>query len=135
MPESLDTPHDTTLRVRYEETDAGGIVYHGKYFEYFEVGRTEWLRARGLAYRDLESRGVRLVVADCSARFFAPTRYDDYLTVRTRVVELRRASIDFQYEVLRDAAVVATGRTLLVSIGADGRPTRLPQEIVTLGGG
>ena len=135
MPDPIDAPHETTLRVRYEETDAGGIVYHGKYFEYFEVGRTEWLRARGLAYRDLESRGVRLVVAQAEARYHVPLRYDDCLIVRTRIVELRRASIDFRYEILRESTRIAEGRTVLVSVGPDGRPTRLPEEIVALGGG
>lgn len=133
MTGSLHAPFDATLRVRYEETDRMGVVYHGKYFEYFEVGRTEWLRARGFAYRDLEARGAALVVTEARARYLAPARYDDVLTVRTRLAALGRASIEFRYEVLRDGETLAEGETTLVCVGPNGRPRRLPEEIAALG--
>lgn len=130
----LDAPHETTLRVRYEETDRMGLVYHGKFFEYFEVGRTEWLRARGIAWRDLEAQGAGLVVAEAHARYLSPARYDDLITVRTRLADHGRATIDFVYDVLCDGKKLAEGRTVLVSVGPSGRPTRLPARIAALGG-
>ena len=125
----LDEPFDASVRVRYEETDRMGVVYHGKYLEYFEVGRTEWLRARGFAYRDIEAAGTALVVTDAHARYLAPARYDDVLIVRTRVAEMGRASIRFRYEVLREGETLVEGETTLVSVGANGRPCRLPDAI------
>jgi len=130
----LDAPHETTLRVRYEETDRMGVVYHGKYFEYFEVGRTEWLRARGIAYRDLEARGHGLAVVDVSARYRSPARYDDLITVRTRCTAFGRASVEFSYEVLLDGALLAEGTTRLASVGPEGKPRRLPAELTALAG-
>ena len=129
-----DAPHETTLRVRYEETDRMGVVYHGKFFEYFEVGRTEWLRARGVAYRDLEAGGFGLMVADAAARYRAPARYDDLITVRTRLVAAGRATLEFAYEVLRGADLLAEGSTRLVAVGPDGRPRRLLPEVAALVG-
>jgi acyl-CoA thioester hydrolase len=125
--------HEAPVRVRYEETDRQGVVYHGKYFEYFEVGRTEWLRARGLVYRDLEAGGLTLVVAEARARYLAPARYDDLLTVRTRLERMGHASVDFAYEIRRGEERLAEGSTLLVSIGPDGRPRRLVPELAALG--
>jgi acyl-CoA thioester hydrolase len=147
-------PFDFPIRVRYEETDRMGVVYHGKFFEYFEVGRTEWLRARGFAYRDIEARGTSLVVAEVSARYLAPAHYDDLLTIRTRLVESTRASLQFAYEVLRAGGEgasqgaahpsspspptsapgekLAAGMPKLVAVGPAGRPKRLPPEIAAL---
>lgn len=128
----LRAPHETTLRVRYEETDRMGVVYHGKFFEYFDVGRTEWLRARGLVYRELEERGVALVVVDARARYAAPARYDDVITIRTVFEAAGRASIDFRYEVLRDGKTLVEGSTRLVSVGKEGRACRIPAELAAL---
>ena len=129
----LDAWHETTLRVRYEETDRMGVVYHGKYFEYFEVGRTEWLRSRGLAYRDLEARGHGLAVVDVVAKYRAPARYDDLLTIRTSCTGFGKASVDFSYEVRHeDGRLLAVGTTRLASIGPEGRPRRLPAELIAL---
>lgn len=110
-----------------------GVVYHGKYFEYFEVGRTEWLRARGTAYRDLEARGFGLAVVEAAARYRAPARYDDVVVVRTRCTSLGRASVEFAYEVRReDGTLLVEGETRLASVGPDGRPRRLPDEVAAL---
>ncbi len=128
MPDPA-APFDTSVRVRYEETDRMGIVYHGKFFEYFEIGRTEWLRALGLRYRDLEARGLALVVSECSAKYLKPANYDDLITIRTRLVGATRASIVFSYELLRGDEKLAEGATTLVSVGPNGRPRRLPEEL------
>jgi acyl-CoA thioester hydrolase len=125
-------PFDFAIRVRYGDTDRMGVVYHAKYFEYFEVGRTEWLRARGIAYRDLEERGIGLVVSEASARYLAGARYDDVLTVRTRLAGATRASIDFAYEVLRGDERLVEGTTRLVCVNDAGRPRRLPEELARL---
>jgi acyl-CoA thioester hydrolase len=128
---SLHDPHEFTLRVRYEETDRMGVVYHGKYFEYFEVGRTEWLRARGLTYRKIEESGVGLVVVEVGARYKAPAHYDDMLTVRTTLTEIGRASVSFSYEVVREGEVLVEGETKLVSVRG-GKVARLPPELMAL---
>ena len=128
----LDEPHETTVRVRYEETDRMGVVYHGKFFEYFEVGRTEWLRSRGLVYRELEAKGAALAVVDARARYLAPARYDDLITVRTILEGFGHASIDFRYEIFRDGVKLAEGSTRLVSIGPEGKPKRIPPELAAL---
>ncbi len=123
-------PHTTEIRVRYGETDRMGVVYHASYFAYFEVGRTEWLRARGIRYRDLEERGIALVVVEASARYHAPARYDDLLAVRTRLASLARATIEFSYEVARGGEVLVEGATRLACVdAASGRPRRLPEEV------
>ena len=81
---------EAQVRVRYAETDAMGGVHHANYFVWFELGRTEYTRAVGLPYREVETRGVRLVVIEASARFHAPARYDDVVVIRT--AEIGRAS-------------------------------------------
>jgi acyl-CoA thioester hydrolase len=126
--------HDHEVRVRYGETDQMGIVYHAVYFAYFEVGRTEWLRARGLAYRDVEARGARLAVIEAGARYLAPARYDDVLDVRTRVADLGHASITFTYEVRRDGRTLATGSTRLACLDESGRVRPLPDDVLGLAG-
>ncbi len=120
-----------SLRVRYAETDQMGIAWHGNYFAWFEVGRTDLLRGRGQTYRELESRGLRLPVIEAEARFVRPALYDDVLEIHTRVAILTGARIGFAYEVRRagEAACLATGRTLHAVVAANGRPTRIPAEI------
>jgi acyl-CoA thioester hydrolase len=104
--------HETRLRVRYSETDAQGIVNSADYFSYFEVGRVEWLRAAGLSYKELEKQGYGFVVVEALARYKKPAFFDDELTLRTELTELKRVSLSFGYTVLRGEEVLATGRTL-----------------------
>jgi acyl-CoA thioester hydrolase len=104
--------HETRLRVRYSETDAQGIVNSADYFSYFEVGRVEWLRAAGLSYKELEKQGSGFVVVEALARYKKPAFFDDELTLRTELTELKRVSLSFGYTVLRGEEVLATGRTL-----------------------
>lgn len=121
----------TTVRVRYAETDQMGVAWHGQYFAWFEVGRTDLLRERGCTYRELEADGLRLPVIDAAARYLRPARYDDVLEVRTRILTLGGARVEFDYEVRREGEelLVATGRTTHAAIDAGGRPRRLPQEL------
>lgn len=122
--------HETKLRVRYGETDAQGIVNNADYLSYFEVGRVEWLRAAGLSYRELEKEGHGLVVVEVLARYKRPAFFDDELTVRTELTELKRASLSFGYTVLRGEQVLVTGRTLHGCVDlTTGKPRRLPAAL------
>ncbi len=122
--------HEAKLRVRYRETDAQGIVNNADYLSYFEVGRVEWLRAAGLSYRELEKEGYGLVVVEVLARYKKPAFFDDELTVRTELTELKRASLSFGYTVLRGEEVLVTGRTLHSGVDlTTGKPRRLPAAL------
>jgi acyl-CoA thioester hydrolase len=132
------TASRTFVRVRYAETDRMGYAYYGGYFAWFEVGRVEFLRERGIAYAELEDSGTLLPVAETSCRYLAPARYDDELEVETRVEEFGRSSVTFASRVLRrsDGAALAEGRTRLACVDRNGKPKRLPGELArALGGG
>jgi acyl-CoA thioester hydrolase len=130
---AADAPrfHETTLRVRYAETDQMGVVYYANYFIWMEVARTEYCRAVGLRYRDLEEQeGIRLAVAEVSCRYLRPAKYDEDVVVKTRVSEARGRMVAFQYE-LRNAAsgeTIATGETRHVFVGRDFRPCKPPER-------
>jgi len=120
----------SVIRVRYAETDQMGVAYHGGYFAWFEVGRTDWLRDRGMTYRELEGNGLRLPVIEVQARFLRPALYDDLLEVRTRVAAATGARVSFAYEVRRGSAPpLATGMTAHAAVDLAGRPRRLPKEL------
>jgi len=122
--EVLDEWHEALLRVRYAETDKMGVVYHANYLIWFEIGRTEFCRARGFSYRDMEeNENSFLVVAESYCRYKAPAYYDDELVVRTHITELRRRSLRFGYEIIRvpDGTVIAEGETGHVVTDANGR--------------
>ena len=119
--------HEIQVRVRYSETDGQRRVHHANYLNYFEVARTEMLRASGITYRELEDAGVLLVVSDVSCSYKAPADYDDLLTIRTWVEKAGGASLRHGYEVIRDAKIIATGATVVVCIDRDGRVRRMPE--------
>jgi acyl-CoA thioester hydrolase len=122
---------ETLARVRYKDTDQMGVVYYGNYFTFFEIGRVEYMRERGVSYKDMErDNDSYIVVAEASCRYLRPARYDDVLRIRTRVAECRRRSIRFAYEILRhaDAEMLATGETLHVICNGQGRPKSLPEK-------
>ena len=123
--------HTTEVRVRYSETDQMGLVYNSHLLVYFEVGRVEYLRALGIAYRDLEEKGYLLPVVEAHCKYVGQARYDDVLEVITWVNRLRPARIDFRHQVRRkaDAAPVAEGRIVLACLAKNLRPQRLPAEI------
>jgi acyl-CoA thioester hydrolase len=124
--------HETKLRVRYGETDAQGVVNNANYLSYFEVGRVECLRAAGLSYRELEERGYGFVVVEALARYHKTAFFDDELTLRTQLVEVKRASLSFGYTILRDGEVLVTGRTRHGCVGLpSGRPSRIPEDVTT----
>jgi acyl-CoA thioester hydrolase len=118
---------EITLRVRYAETDRMGLLHHANYLVYFEQGRTELLRARGLAYKDLEDQGYLLVLTRIEVRYRSPARYDDLLTLRTSVVRTTAVRIDHRYELLRDGTLLAEGSSTLACVDRDGRLQALPK--------
>jgi len=128
---------EAQVRVRYAETDAMGVVHHANYFVWFELGRTEYTRAVGLPYREVETRGVRLVVIEASARFHAPARYDDVVVIRTAVSDVSKATLAFAYEArLPAGTLLVDGQTVHAATDLAGRVRRIPEEVRTaLGGG
>jgi acyl-CoA thioester hydrolase len=126
--------HDVEFRVRYAETDQMGVVYHANYMVWCEVGRTDFIRARGMSYADMERAGVGLAVSEMSARFHAAARYDELIRVRTTLAEIRSRGISFDYVISRSADNhrLVTARTTLVSIDRTGRPIALPAMVRSL---
>ena len=123
--------HDTTLRVRYAETDQMGVVYHANYLIWFEVGRVELMRAMGFEYKAMETEDdCHIVVVEAHCRYEKPARYDEVLRVRTRVAEWRNRIVKFSYEIFRgtDDVLLATGYTTHVICGRNGRPKALPPK-------
>jgi acyl-CoA thioester hydrolase len=128
---------ETSVRVRYAETDGMGIAYHAEYLVWFEIGRTDWIREPGAAaseaagersYRQLEEAGYFLPVVEAAIRYHGPARYDDELTVRTALAHASRARVAFDYEVLRraDGQLLASGSSVHAVTDASGRACRLP---------
>ncbi len=127
QPQSMDIE----IRVRYAEVDQMGALHHSRYWVYFEMGRTELLRAGGVAYSDLEAEGVLFVVAKCSAKFIAPARYDDVLVLSTRIVRMGAARIDHAYELTRKdgGQLLCTAETTLACVDRTGRIIAIPDFV------
>ncbi len=125
---------EVTLRVRYPETDQMGVVHHSHFLVWFEMGRTELMRDNGCTYADLEKEGVMMPVIEASCRYLSPARYDEVLTIRTRVSEVSRVRARFAYEVVRpsDGRLLATGSTRHAATDRRGVPCRMPQRVVAL---
>jgi acyl-CoA thioester hydrolase len=128
------TIRTTRIRVRYAETDRMGIVYYANYLVWFEVGRTEWLRATGWSYREMEHEGVSLPVIEAHCDYRQPARYDDEIEIRTRATLLSPVRIRFDYDVVRaiDDTVAVTGHTIHAALDTNGRPCRLPARVAEM---
>ena len=124
---------ETTVRVRYAETDQMGIVYYGNYFTWFEVGRVELLRQMGVTYKEMEEADdCHIVVIEAKCQYKRPAKYDDLVRIRTRVAETRTRTLRFAYEILNEAGdTLATGETTHVICDAQGRPKTLPEKYRT----
>ena len=122
---------ETTFPVRYAETDAMGVVYHANYIVWFEVGRGDCMRQKGWEYADFEAQGYFLPVSELDARFSAPARYGDRVTVRTWVEEVRSREVTFGYEVVKGdtGEVLATGHTKHICTDKGGRVRAIPKEV------
>jgi acyl-CoA thioester hydrolase len=122
---------ETTVRVRYAETDQMGVAYHANFLVWFELGRVELLRQLGVRYREMEEHDdCHIVVAEARCSYKRPARYDDPLRIRTRVAEARSRTLRFTYEIFHDEThqLLATGETIHVICGANGRPKALPPK-------
>ena len=126
--------HRFELRVRYGDTDQMGWVYYGNYLRWFEAGRAELLRALGMSYREVERAGVRLPVVEAGCQYLRPARYDDLLAVEVAVAHQGRASVRFEYRVLRepDGELLTRGMTQHCFVDAEGRPVRPPAFLAEL---
>ena len=124
----------SAVRVRYAETDQMGVVYYANYLVWFEVGRTDWLRATGWSYREMEVDGLALPVIEAHCAYRQSAKYDDEIDVRTRAARVSAVRIQFDYEVVRraDGVVMATGHTVHATIDRHGRPVRLPERVKDL---
>ena len=119
--------HEIELRVRYQETDPMGFLHHAYYFTYFEIGRTELLRAAGGNYRQMEESGLLVVVVKAECRFHRPASYDDLLRLRTTVTRVTQAKIEHRYELFRDGERLATGQTTLAVVDRSGKVLPMPE--------
>ena len=120
------------VRVRYDETDPMGLLHHSKYFTYFEMARTEMLRALGGNYRQMEEDGLFAVVVKATCRYHKPARYDDMLTVHVAVVDMSAAKIEHEYTVLRGKEKLATGHVTLALLDREGKVQKVPEWLRTL---
>src|SRR3954470_11655636 len=124
---------EISIRARYAETDAMGVVHHASYVVWLEQGRTELLRALGLSYREIEATGFFVVLSDLRVRYHASARYDDLVVLRATLNGRRSRQLSFAYELRLGATgallVTAQSEHIVVS-RAPGRPTRLPPELL-----
>jgi acyl-CoA thioester hydrolase len=122
--------HETEVRVRYAETDQMGIAHHSNYLIWFEAGRSDLCRARGFSYKEMEDRhDALMVVAESYVRYKSPAFYEDVISIRTMVSEVRSRSIRFSYEIHRrsDDTLIAEGETLHLVTGRDQKVKTIPE--------
>jgi acyl-CoA thioester hydrolase len=125
---------ETQIRVRYAETDQMGYVYYGNYAMYFEVARVEAMRSSGFSYKGMEDEGVMMPVLESNIRYLKPGKYDELLTIKTRIPTLPGVRIRFEYEVFNEAnELITEGWTTLTFLKKDShRPTRPPHNLLDL---
>ena len=128
----LERTGEIQIRVRFSETDKMGITWHGNYFSWFEMGRTELLREEGLAYKDLEESGIMFAVVSAECSYKQPALYDDLLTLKTRVVRVTPIRIEHEYHLYRGAVLLAVGKTTLASVDCEGKIRPIPEKLVKL---
>jgi len=121
--------HETTIRVRYSETDQMGVVYYANYLVWFEVARTEYFRNLGMEYSGLEKKGIYLVVAEANCRYKAPLKYDDQIRIVTILSYIKSSSLGFTYEIFLGDRLIATGSTTHVFVNKEKKPVKIPPEV------
>src|SRR3712207_3442402 len=119
--------HTINIRVRYPEVDAMGYLHHSRYLQYFEMGRVELLRASGHSYAEIERRGILFVVVKVECKYKAPARYDEELSLTTRVARQTHVRIDHAYELRRDTTLLAEAQTTIACVGRDGQVMQIPE--------
>ena len=120
------------VRVRYAESDQMGVAYYSNYLVWFEIARTELLRECGTPYNEMEKAGLFLPVSESYCKYMEPAHYDELLEIRCWIGELRTRAMRFEYEVLRDASLLARGHTIHVCTDREARPRTIPSETKTL---
>lgn len=122
--------NETTIRVRYAETDQMGIVYHANYFSWFEVGRTEFFRALGMNYKALEEKEILLPVIDVGCKYIISAKYDDEVIIKTKLKKLKGVKIQFDYEIYRkvDNSLLAEGYTIHAFVSKDLKPVNFKKK-------
>jgi acyl-CoA thioester hydrolase len=122
----------TKTRVRYSETDQMGVVYHGNYAQFFELGRTEWLRKLGVTYKDMEISGLMLPVISLTCNFIKSAKYDDVLTIETILLKEPMVKIEFDYKITnQNDELICTGNSVLVFMKTkNNRPTGCPNYLL-----
>ncbi|TWT83919.1 Acyl-CoA thioester hydrolase YbgC [Planctomycetes bacterium CA13] len=121
--------HTIELRVRYDEVDPMGFVHHSNYLRFFEIGRTEFLRASGGRYRDMEEAGQLVVVVRVDCRYRKPAMYDDLIQVQTRIAKVTAAKIIHEYQITRDSEVLVDATVTLAVIDRTGTLQRVPDAL------
>jgi acyl-CoA thioester hydrolase len=124
------TEHAITIRVRYPEVDGMGVLHHSRYLQYFEMGRVELLRSFGHSYADLERQGVFFVVIKAEIRYKAPARYDDELTLTTRITRATHVRFDHAYELKRGDTLLAEGTTTIACVDREGQVRQIPEPLL-----
>jgi acyl-CoA thioester hydrolase len=119
-------PVQAQIRVIYGDTDAMGQVYYGNYLKWFEVGRAEWFREKGMTYRDVEGRGVYLPVVEAHCSYKKPALYDDLLTIATSFEFSGAARLRFDYQIMRNGELLAVGYTVHVCVSRDRKVLKPP---------
>ena len=124
----------STVRVRYAETDKMGIVYYAHYLVWFEIARTDWLRATGWTYRSMEDEGFGLPVIEAHCNYKSSARYDDQIAITTtaRLVSAVRLAFDYTVSRPADGTFIASGHTIHATVDRAGRPVRLPARVKEL---
>ena len=122
--------HTVEHRVRYDECDPMGFVHHSVFLQYFEIGRTELLRASGGRYRDMESNGQLVVVVRVDCRYRKPARYDDLIQIKTRIERVTAGKIVHEYVVTRDTETLVDATVTLAVIDQSGNLQRVPQSLI-----
>lgn len=124
--------HEIQIRIRYGETDQMGVVYHGNYAQFIEMGRVEWLRSIGVSYRSIEESGIMLPVISLHLDYKKPARYDDLITVSTSLKKAPGVRIEFDYRIYNEEKEILTlGNTVLAFVDMKtGRPVKCPDHIL-----
>lgn len=125
---------DYQIRIRYSETDQMGVVYYGNYPKYLEIGRVEWLRNRGISYKEMEEQGIMLPVVSLQLTYKKPAFYDELLTIRTTLKNLTNTKIEFDYQIFNEKnELLSTANTILVFVDTNTwRPTRCSDKIMQI---
>jgi acyl-CoA thioester hydrolase len=128
----MGPPVETEERVRYSETDQMGVAHNKSYFEWFEIGRTEFCRRKGIPYREIEAQGYYLVVVEAFCKYRSPLRYDQTFIIRVTLREATSKKVVFDYEILskEDRSLVASGYTVHIATNARGEVSLLPKLVL-----